>query len=150
MDTCHAAQEVVIGIQALGRLMPGPFDFGLFQLGSDRANDTRSYLILQGEYIPEFTFESVRPEMRAGSRIDKLTGDAHLAACFTDAAFQDVAHPELTPDVLHIDESAVVSEAGDPSDDEQLLETGHRGDDLFHHSVGEILLIGITAHVLKR
>jgi hypothetical protein len=34
----HPAQEVVVGVEALGRLARGPLDFGLLELRRDRAD----------------------------------------------------------------------------------------------------------------
>jgi hypothetical protein len=42
----------------------------------------------------------IGPEMRPGSRIDELTGDAHPAPGLAHAAFEHVAHAELTRDPL--------------------------------------------------
>ena len=46
MDVRHAAQEVVIRIQAFRWFLLGTLDFGSFKSGHDRANDGSRYLIL--------------------------------------------------------------------------------------------------------
>ena len=52
-------------------------------------------LVLQVEYILQRTIEFVSPEMRAGFRLDELSGDAHAIAGFAHAAFQHVPHAQL-------------------------------------------------------
>ena len=47
-------------------------------------------------------------------------------------------------------DSALVGEARIAGDHEQRLEARQRGDDVLDHAVGEILLLGIAAHVLER
>ena len=79
--------------------------------------------------------------------IDELSRDAHPVCRFANAAFQHVAHPKLAPDLLHIDGAPLVGEAGVAGDDEQRLEMRQRRDDVLDHSVGEIVLLRIAAHV---
>src|SRR6266581_9762581 len=48
--------------------------------------------------------------MRAGLGIDQLPGDAHPLACFAHRAFQNIANPQLAPDLFHVDAAAFVGE----------------------------------------
>ena len=68
MQVRHAAQIVVVGIEAFGRLALGALDLRALQLRRDRADDARGHLILQFEDVVERAFETVRPDMRAGRR----------------------------------------------------------------------------------
>ena len=146
----HAAQKIIVGVEALGRLALGPFDLGLLQLGRDGAHHARGHLILQIEDVRQLAVETVRPEMRARRSIDELPGDAHPVARLAHAAFEHVAHAELAPDLLHVHRPALVGEARIARDDEQPAQARQGGGDVFHHAVGEILLLGIAAHVLER
>ncbi len=150
MNACHAAQEIVIGIETFGRLAFGAFDFGLLQLRPDRADDARRHLVLQIEDILQRAVETVGPEMRIGRAVDELAGDAHPVRRLAHAAFEDVAHPQLAADLFYIDRPALVGEAGVPGDDEQPAHARQRRDDVFHHAIGEILLLRVAAHVLER
>src|SRR6266480_1503096 len=79
--------------------------------------------------------------------IDELSRDAHSVCRLANAAFQHVAHPKLTPDLLHIDGAPLVNEARVAGDDEQRLETRQRGDDVLGYPISKIVLFRITAQV---
>ena len=88
--------------------------------------------------------------MRAGRGLDQLRGDAHSIGGLAHATLQHIAHAELASDLLHIDAAALISEAQIAGDHEEPSDAAERGDDLLDHAVGEILLLGIGAQVLKR
>jgi hypothetical protein len=67
----------------------------------------------------------------------------------TNAPFQDVSSPEFSSDSLDIDRLAFVNKAGVPSDNIQRSKPRQFGENVFHYSVGEILLLRITAHILE-
>ena len=146
----HAAQIVVVGVEALGRLALRALDLRPLQLRRDRADDARGDLVLQLEDIVERAFETVRPEMRPGRGIDELPGDAHPVRGLAHAAFQHVAHAQLATDLLHVDRPALVGEARIARDDEQPANARQRRDDVLHHAVGEVLLLGVAAQVQER
>src|SRR5260370_32892066 len=79
--------------------------------------------------------------------IDELSRDAHPVWRFANAAFQHVAHTKLAPDHLHVDGAPLVCEARIAGDDEQRLEMRQRRDDVLDHSISEVVLFRITAHV---
>ena len=145
-----AAQIVVVGVEALGRLALGALDLRPLELRRDRADDARGHLILQLEDIVERAFEAVRPEMRRGRSVDELPGDAHPVRRLAHAAFQHVAHAQFAADLPHVDRAALVGEAGVARDDEQPAHARQRRDDVLHHAVGEVLLLGIAAQVQER
>ena len=115
----HAAQEVVIGVEAFGRLALCAFDFGAFKLMRDRADDALGDPILKLEDVVERAFIALGPEMAAGRCIDELSGNAHAVRRFADAAFQHIAHAQVAADLLHIDGPALVGEARIARDHEQ-------------------------------
>src|SRR5665213_1021117 len=80
----------------------------------------------------------------------ELAGDANAVAGLSDAAFKDITHAEVAADLLDIDGLAFVGKAGIAHDHEQRLEARQCGDDVFRHTVGEIFLFDVPAHVLKR
>ena len=87
--------------------------------------------------------------MRPAERIDQLGGDAHPPTRLANRAFEHVAHAELAPDLLHVDSLALVCKARIPSDDEQPADAAERSDDLLDHTVGEIFLLRVAAHIGK-
>jgi len=88
--------------------------------------------------------------MRAGLGIDQLAGDAHTVAALAHRTFEDIAHAQLAPDLLHIDGTPFVGESRIAGDHEEAVDAAERGDDLLDHAVDEIFLLRITAHILKR
>jgi hypothetical protein len=88
--------------------------------------------------------------MRAGQRIDQLPGDAHLRSRLAHRAFQNIAHAELAPDLLHVDGAALVGEGRITGDDKEPADLRQRGDDLLDHAVGEIFLFRVAADIGER
>ena len=107
-------------------------------------------LVLQFEHVFDQAIEAVGPEVRAGFGLDQLSGDAHPVAALAHRAFEDVAHAKLAADLLHVRRLALVGKTRIAGDDEEPADAGERGNDFLDHAVGEILLLGVAADVLKR
>ena len=88
--------------------------------------------------------------MHAGPGLDKLCGNAHAVARLAHRAFEHVANTELAADLLQVDRLALIRKARIAGDHKEPANAAERGDDLLDHAVGEILLLGIAAQVLKR
>ena len=88
--------------------------------------------------------------MVAGFGLYQLRGDAQPIAALADAAFEHVAHAKFACHLLHVDGAALVGEAAVARDDEEPPDLRQSGDDLLDHSIGEIFLLWIAAHVLER
>ena len=88
--------------------------------------------------------------MHAGPHVDQMPDDPDPASGPPNAALEHVAHPELAPDLLHVDRPPPVSEARIACDHEQPAHPRQRRDDLLDDAVREILLLGIAAQVLER
>src|SRR5208282_287594 len=146
----HSPQVIVISVEALGRLALGAFDLRLLQLRRDSANHAGCYVVLQLEYVLEAALEAIRPQMSARRRVDELASDAQPIGRLAYATLEQVAHPELAADLLHVDRAALVGKGRVARDYEQPAHPGERRDDLLHDAVAEILLLGIAAHVLER
>src|SRR5262249_28648998 len=80
---------------------------------------------------------------------DVLPGDAYPVGRLAHAAFEHVAHAELTPDLLQVHGPPLVGEARIARDHEQPTHARQRGYDVFGHPVNEVFLLGIAAHVLE-
>ena len=146
----HSAEEVVVGVEARGRLAPGPLDLGPLELRGDGADHAGGQLVLELEDVLDPPLEAVRPEMRARGGVDQVRRYPHPVRRLAHAAFQDVAHAELAPDLLHVHGAALVGEARVAGDHEQPAHPRQRGDDLLDHPVGEVLVFRVAAEVLKR
>ena len=109
-----------------------------------------AHTILQIEYVLDLALETFGPDVRRRRGVDELPGDADPRPRPAHAAFQHVTHAKLAADLLHVDGAALVGEGRVARDDEYVPVAGQAGDDVLHHAVGEIVLIGIRAHVLER
>ena len=58
--------------------------------------------VLEVEDIPALALEAVAPKVRPGLAIDQLCTDPDLRAGATDAALQDIAHPEHRRSLAHV------------------------------------------------
>src|SRR6478735_1157976 len=133
MQRSRAAQVEIVAVEFLRGLVPRPLELGLLKPRRDQPDNAGRDLVLQAEYISEFAFEPVRPDMRAGRGLDQLTGNADLVAGPTDTALEPIAHAEFAADMLDVDRFSLVGEGRIAGDDEQRPETRQRGDDLLDH-----------------
>src|SRR5712671_4657341 len=141
--------EIVSG-QIAGRPIRRSADLGDLQCRLDNAGDTDRDLVLEVKNVIERTVEVVSPEMRTPSGLDQLCSNAHALAGLAHGAFQDVAYAQLPADLLHVYSPPFVSEARIAGDNEEPADARKRSDDLLDHSVAEIFLLGVAAHVLER
>ena len=79
----------------------------------------------------------LRPEMRAGRRVDELHRDAQLRARLPEAAFHDVAGADLLADRAHVAACAGVAQRRAARDDAEIREAREPGHDLFGQSFGQ-------------
>ena len=82
--------------------------------------------------------------------VDQLRGDPHPVAGLAHAALEHVADAERLGHVRHGDRCLLVDEGRVAGDDVQLGQLREIGDDVLADAVGEILLLGIAAHVVER
>src|SRR6266581_116569 len=85
--------------------------------------------------------------MACGRGIDQLGGDTNAVPAATHAPFKHIAHAEVTRDLSNVNRTPFVSETGVASDYEQVPGTGQGRGDLFHHAVGEVVLLRVAADV---
>ena len=103
VDLRESTQVEIVGIEALTRLPARPLDFGLTQLGLDCTDYPARHMVLKLEYVFQRTVEAIGPDMRAGTGVYKLTGDAHPMARFPHRTFEHVAHAQFARHLFHID-----------------------------------------------
>ena len=145
----HPALIGTPGIKTCRRLAHRPLLLG----GSDgrRDGDGRglSDFILHGENVGEITVVALGPDMIAGLGLNKLCGHPNAVAGFTDTAFEHAADAEFTPDLFHIDRTALEGKGRIPGDYEKRGVAGQRRDDVLGDPIGEELLLGVAALVLE-
>ena len=145
----QAAQEIIVGVEALGGLALGAFDLGLLQLRRDRADHAGGDLILQIEDVRQSAIEVIGPQMRAGRSVDQLGGDAHPLRRLADSALDHVTHAKFPAHLLHIRGPSLVREARIAGDHEQPANVTERSDDVLDDAVCEVFLLRVVAHVLE-
>src|SRR5262249_1470632 len=111
--------EIVVSVEALGRLPSRTLDLRALEPWLNGPHHPCGYLILELKYVLQGTIEAVRPNVSAGCRIDELSGEPHAISCLAHAPLEDVTHPEFGRELFHIDGPALVSEAGISRDDKQ-------------------------------
>src|SRR5262245_65060109 len=88
--------------------------------------------------------------MCPGYGIDKLPCNTDPIGRFPDTAFEQVAHAQLSAHLLNVHCLALVREARMACDHKQRAETRQCSNDVLHHPVGKVLLLGIAAQVRER
>src|SRR6266571_6340334 len=85
--------------------------------------------------------------MIAGLRLDELAADADSIPRLPHGALKHIADAEFAPDLLYIHSAALVGKARIAGDDEQPFDAREASDNLLDDAVGEIVLLGIAAHI---
>ena len=150
VEARQPAHETKVGVGIVGRPAPRPRSLRPPHLRLDRAYDLCRHLILQIEYVLDSTFEVFGPDMRRRCGVDELSGDADARSRLAHAAFQHKANAKFAADLSHIDGAALVGKGRVARDDVHVPVVGQARDDVLNHAVGEIVLIAVSTHVLKR
>jgi hypothetical protein len=91
--------------------------------------------------------ESLRPQVRAGLRLDQLNVDAHALAAALDAALEHIADPEVAADLPRIGGLALVGERRVARDDESAGQARKVGRQTLGHAVDKIVLLFPAADI---
>src|SRR5205085_10646372 len=100
------AQPRLVGLHIAGAAAAQPPLLARGERNRQRADNLLDHFVLRRKDIGAIAIEPLRPEMPPAAAIDKLRGDAHPVARLADAAFEHEAHPEIAPDLLHLDRPA--------------------------------------------
>ena len=92
---------------------------------------------------------TARPRDAPRCAVDQMRGDPEAVPGPLQAAFEHVADAEFAGDRADIDRSALVGEGRRVGDHGKRSEAGESRDDLRRHAVGDVVLVGIAAQVLK-
>src|SRR6266576_1565376 len=137
-------------VEAFWRFAPTADVLCRIKLWLDRGDYTFGNLVLDCEDVVEIAVVALGPKMIASRSIDKLSRNPKAVAALSDRAFEHVADAKLASHLLHIDCAPFVGEARIPCDNEKPVKFRKCCNDFLDHSVREILLVGVTAHVLER
>ena len=94
------------------------------QLVAQTVRQPPHHFILQHEQVRDILLEPIRPDMRAGLRVDELRVDTNAAWVALDRAFQHITNPEFPPDLLGVDGLALECERRVARDDEAVADAG--------------------------
>ena len=67
----------------------------------------------------EVAIVALGPDVVAGPDLDQLRAHADTIAGFAQAAFQDITHAQIAPDLLHVYRAALIGEGRIAGDHEQ-------------------------------
>ena len=109
--------------------------------------DSAGDLVLDGEDVLQLPFVRLGPEVEAVRDLGELGGDAHPVPGLAHASFQDRRHTKLAADLTDTDPLVFVGEGRGTGGNPQVRDACKNIEHLFRHSVTEILLIVIGAHV---
>jgi hypothetical protein len=84
----------------------------------DRGRDPRGDIVLHRENVGEVAVVTLGPKMPAGGSLDQLRRHPHPMRGLAHAAFENIAHAEIAPDVFDRDRLAFVGEGRIAGDDE--------------------------------
>ena len=147
---CLCPQICVVGLEIRRTsVLDGLFFFGK-ELDLERGDDRLRDLVLQREDVGKIAIVAFRPDVLVVRAVDQLRGDPHAIARFAHAAFEHVRDLELPRDLRQVDVLAFERERGVARDHRQRGHLAQVGDDVFADAVGEILLLGVAAHVRER
>src|SRR6266513_4196434 len=137
MQKIPATQVVGVSFNIIGRrlrdrffLLGEKFDFELLY---DRMSD----FILNCEDVSQIAIKSLSPNVVAVVGADEFTSHAHARTRFTHAAFENVIHPEIVRDLLHLYGFAFVSEKSVARDAEEPGDLREIGNDVLRNAIAK-------------
>ena len=95
------------------------------------------------------TVESLGPKMGARRGFDELCGNPHASRCLPNTPFKHKAYAELTADLLDVNGSSLIRKTRIAGDHKQPSRFGKSRSDVLGDAIREMLLVRVTAHVLK-
>src|SRR5215468_6976838 len=104
------AERKIIGCEVLWSSPRRHGNFGLKQFWLNGRDNGDRDLVLEGENIRQITLEPVRPDVRAGHRVNQLACDANFPRGLAHRPLEDIADAKPAPDLLDIDSFALEGE----------------------------------------
>src|SRR3954452_3701489 len=145
-----ARRTKIVGVETIRPFALDSLDLGIAQTRLKRADHAQGDVVLECKYVVELAVIAFRPEMRAAFGLDQLGADPYALARLANASLQHISHAQVAPRLFGVYGPTLVGKARIVRDDEQPFDAGEPSDDVFHHSVGEVVLLRIAAQVLER
>ena len=142
-------QQAIVGVHVLGALAGKQRALVVAERNLQGRGDLLAQLVLDGEDVFELAVVALRPQVVSGCRLDQLGGHAHPVGGLAHASFEYVSNAQVAAHFLDLDRRALVGEHRVAGDDEEPRYLRKRGDDVVGDAVGEVLLLGIGAHVVE-
>ena len=136
-------------IQATRRLSDGSTLFCFPHGGKDRRRHGVRNLALHSKYVRNLPVIAFGPYVVSRQSVDKLNRYSRLCARSSNTSLHNVMHSKLASNLLHIDKTASVTEAGIAGGDKKLTLPRQLSDDVVGNTIAKILLITVVAHVVK-
>ncbi len=149
-DQLTATQIPIVRLDVVGASARHPPALLGRQRDLERGDDLTRDLVLDLEDVGQLAVVALGPDVAAGRPVDQLGRDPDAVAGLAHAAFERMPHAELAAHLPQIGGAALVGEGGVARDHQQTGDLGEVGDDVLGDPVGEILLLGVGAHVLER
>src|SRR6266508_3847551 len=134
------SQVAVIRLKIRRRLAAktAPLDYG--QLHFEGRHNLLCDLVLHGKNVLQVAVIPLGPYVKPACRVKELRCDPDATPRFANTAFQHIAHPELSADLLHLHRLAFVGEDRIPRDDKETRDLREISNEIFSNAVTEILL----------
>ena len=150
-----APKEEVVCVEVVGSRQNGRVRFGdrgalRLEPGKQARDHGRDDLVLDGEDVVHLPLEAVGPDVIALAGVDELGGYTQAVPGSPNAALHDVGDAQACTDVTHIETLPLEGECGRACRDAKRPDASERVRQLLRDAVGEVLALGLGAHVLER
>jgi hypothetical protein len=132
------------------RIPPRARDLGKIDPRGDACHNRTGNLLLQVEHVGLLPVVTLGPKMVVCHRVNELCRHPDAVADPANAAFEHVAHPEVSRHLCHIERLALLEEGRVAGDDRKLAKARKFGNNVLRQTIGRVFLIRIAAHVLER
>ena len=141
------AEVALVRVQVVDGALGEPSFFVGGEPELERIHDHPGETFLDREDILDGAVVGVRPQMIVRARVDELSRDPQPVSSSTHAALQDVSHPQLAGDRLHVLGRALERHGRRAGDDAQGAHLRQIGRHFVGETVREVLVLGVRAQV---
>ena len=145
-----AAQVQLVRVHVAGRRLADGALLAEQQCDLERRDDAAGDIVLHREHVRQHPVVALRPQVPAGGRVDELRRDPDPLAYPAHAALQDVADAQPGARFPGVHHYPFKGEGGLARGHEQPGDLGEVGSKVVGDTVGEMLLVGVAAHVRER
>ncbi len=146
-----AAQDQIGDLGAVRPLAQAAPRLDVDDLEADGARDPGDDLVLNLQDRAARGVEALGPELASIARVDQPDVDAHPLPIHDHAAFEQIAHVELTSDLPRVGAAALVRKGGVARDDGGSGQgTGEIADEAVGDPIGHVVLLAVAAEIDER